>query len=167
MQSKQQSLLLGGAVAGLLSTSYLGFINLICCLGVIAGALTAVWHYTDTYEKTIPAGEGAGMGAVAGVIGAVVSTVLNLILMSLGIRHDLATSEFFLNKFGDQMPPEQYDQMIAQIETPFTLAGWLGENFVGLLIGFAVSAAFGAIGGTIGAKMFKKGGEESLDPLAA
>ena len=107
------------------------------------------------------------MGAVAGVIGAAVSTVLNLILMSLGIRHDLATSEFFLNKFGDQMPPEQYDQMIAQIETPFTLAGWLGENFAGLLIGFAVSAAFGAIGGTIGAKMFKKGGEESQDPLAA
>jgi len=167
MQSKQQSLILGGAVAGLLGTSYLGFINILCCLGVIVGALAAVWHYTDTYEKTIPAGEGAGMGAMAGMIGAAISTVLNLILMSFGIRHDLATSEFFLNKFGDQMPPEQYDQLIAQIETPFTIGGWLGENFVGVLIGFAVSAAFGAIGGVIGAKMFKKGGDEVLDPLAA
>lgn len=167
MNSKSQSLILGGLVAGLLSTSYLGFINMICCLGVIAGALTAVWHYTSTYEVTIPSGEGAGMGAIAGLIGAGVSTILNLVLMAIGIRHDLAVNQFMLDRFGDQMPPEQYDQMIAMIEKPFTIGGWLAENVMGLVIGLAVSAIFGAIGGVIGAKLFKKGGEEVSDPLAA
>lgn len=167
MTSKTQSFILGGLVAGLLSTSYLGYINVICCIGVIAGALTAVWHYTTTYDLTIPSGEGAGMGAVAGLIGAGLSTVLNLVLMAIGIRHDLAVSEFMLGRFGDQMAPEQYDQMMAMMEQPFTMGGWITENLVGIVIGLALSAVFGAIGGAIGAKLFKKGGEEVTDPLAA
>ena len=58
MPDKQQSIILGGIVAGILSTSYLGFLNLLCCMGIIIGALVAVWHYTDTHELTIPSGTG-------------------------------------------------------------------------------------------------------------
>ena len=44
MPDTKQSILMGALVTGILSTSYLSLINLLCCLGVIAGALVAVWH---------------------------------------------------------------------------------------------------------------------------
>ncbi len=168
MPDKKQSILLGGLISGLLSTSYLGFINFLCCLGVIAGALAAVWHYTSTNELTIKTGEGAGMGALAGLVGYFVGNILTMLLMSMGVRHDLAANQFVLDRFGENMPPEQYDMMVAQIEKPFTLVGWVSENMLTLVISALVVVAMGAIGGALGAKMFKKGGDDfSTDPLAA
>jgi len=167
MPDKKQSILLGSLITGLLSTSYLGFINVLCCLGVIAGAMAAVWHYTSTNELTLKTGEGAGMGALTGLVGYIVGTLLTLLLMSMGIRHDLAINEYMLDRFGENMPPEQYDMMLAQIEKPFTIGGWLGDNMLTIVLSALVIVAMGAIGGTIGAKMFKKGGEEPVaDPLA-
>lgn len=159
MPDTKQSIILGALVSGILSTSYLSLINLLCCLGVIAGALVAVWHYTETNELTIPTGKGAGMGAMAAIGGGVISMVLNLVLIQMGIRHDLAMVEFILNRFGNEMPPEQIEAMEAQLEAPFML----GAYFLNALLGFAISAAFGAIGGSIGAKVFKKGGDEPTD----
>lgn len=159
MPDKKQSILMGALVAGILSTSYLSLINILCCLGVIAGALVAVWHYTDSNELTIPTGTGAGLGAMAAIGGALIALVLNLVLIQVGIRHDVAVTEFMLNSFGDSMPPEQVEAMEAQIEAPFAF----GPYMLNGLIGFAVSAVFGAIGGAIGAKVFKKGGDEPTD----
>ena len=159
MPDTKQSILLGAIVSGILSTSYLSFINLLCCLGVIAGALVAVWHYTDTNEITIPTGKGAGIGALAAIGGGVISMVLNLALIKAGIRHDIAFTEFMLNRFGDSMPPEQLDAMEAQIEAPFQFGAYMLNS----LLGFGISAVFGAIGGSIGAKAFKKGGDEPTE----
>lgn len=157
MPDKKQSILLGGLIAGLLSTSYLGFINVLCCLGVIAGALAAVWHYTSTNELTLKTGEGAGMGAIVGIVGYFIGNILTLVLMSAGIRHDLAINQYMMDSFGDSMPPEQYDMMMAQMEKPFTVGGWLAENGLMLVIGALAVVAMGSIGGALGAKMFKKG----------
>ena len=159
MPDHKQSIILGGLVAGVLSTSYLSFINFICCLGIIIGALVAVWHYTDTYEITIPTGKGATLGALAGIIAVLVSSVLNIILIKVGINHETAVTEFMLNSFGDSMPPEQVEAMEAQMEATKTV----GQYALGIVIGLAVSSAFGAIGGAIGAKMFKKGGDEPTE----
>jgi hypothetical protein len=159
MPDTKQSIILGALVTGILSTSYLGLINVLCCIGVIAGALVAVWHYTDMNELTIPTGKGAGMGAVAAVGGSAIAMILNLALIQFGIRHDLAVVEFMLNRFGDSLPPEQIEAMEAQLEAPFQL----GAYFLNALLGFVISAAFGAIGGAIGAKVFKKGGDEPTD----
>lgn len=159
MPDTKQSILLGALVSGILGTSYLSLINLLCCLGVIVGALVAVWHYTETNELTIPTGKGAGLGALAAIGGAVIALVLNLILIQMGIRHDLAFAEFMLNRLGDQMPPEQLEGLEAQLEAPFQIGPYLLNG----LLGLAISAAFGAIGGSIGAKVFKKGGEEPTD----
>ena len=159
MPDTKQSLILGALVSGILSTSYLSLINLLCCMGVIAGALVAVWHYTETNELTIPTGKGAGMGAVAAIGGAAIALVLNLVLIQMGIRHDLAFAEFMMNRLGDQMPPEQLESLEAQLEAPFELGPYLLNG----LLGFAISGAFGAIGGAIGAKVFKKGGDEPSD----
>lgn len=159
MPDSKQSIIMGALVVGILSTSYLSYINILCCLGVIAGALVAVWHYTDTNELTIPTGKGASLGAMAAIAGTAIAVILNLILIQVGIRHDLAMVEFFVNSMGDSMPPEQLEEMEAQLEAPFEM----GPYFLNSLIGFAIAAAFGAIGGSIGAKVFKKGGDDPTE----
>ncbi|MCH8122814.1 MAG: hypothetical protein IH853_06795 [Bacteroidetes bacterium] len=158
MPSKQQSIILGGLIAGLLSTSYLGLINVLCCAGVIIGALVSVWHYTDTNELTIKAGQGAVIGLLAALIGWGVSFVLNFILIKAGIRSDLVISQFILDRLGDSMPQESVDQMVEQMNAEMTLAKYLAGAVWGLLF-----PVFGAIGGSIGALLFKKGGDEPTE----
>ena len=160
MPSKQQSIILGGLVAGLLSTSYLGLINFLCCAGVIIGAMVAVWHYTDTHRLTISAGEGAVIGLLAGLVGAVVSLILNYILIEMGIRSDQAISQFIINQFGDNMPPEQYDAMAEQMNADLTLSAYLANGLFAAIL----SLVFGAAGGAIGAAVFKKGEESPEMP---
>ncbi len=159
MPSKQQSIILGGLVVAVLSTSYLSYINFICCLGVLSGAIVAVWHYTDTNELTISSRDGAVMGLLAGLLGLVVASVLNFALIKMGIRHDQAITQFFLNTMGDSMPPEQYDNMMEKMNAEFTV-GLMLKN---MAIGAIAYVIFGAIGGVIGAKMFKKGGDEPTE----
>lgn len=164
MPSKRDSILLGGLVVGVLSTSYLGFINFVCCLGVVIGAMVAVWHYASNNSLTIPAGQGAGIGAAAGALGAAIAFVLNTVLTLAGID----SNDAFLNAIigfmetqaesvsGDDAAAleEQIAELEAQRDAPFTI----GTALSGLAIGVLVSAVFGAIGGAIGAAFFKKGG---------
>ena len=159
MPSKQQSIILGGLVAGLLSTSYLGLINMLCCAGVIIGAVVAVWHYTDTNEITITAGQGAVLGLLAAIFGWVISLVLNYVLIKAGIRSDLVFTQFIVDRFGDSMPPEQYDQIVDSMTSEMSLAKYLGNSIWGVLF----SVVFGAVGGAIGAVIFKKGGDEPIE----
>ena len=156
MPPKGPSIFLGAAVVAVLSTSYLGLINCLCCAGVIIGAMASVWHYTTTHELTIPAGQGAVLGLSAAALGALIATLLNFVLIKIGLRSDLAISEFIISSFGDQMPPEQVDAMREQMEAEVTFATY----FFNALIGVVVSVIFGAIGGAIGASVFKKGGAE-------
>ena len=125
-------------------------------MGVIAGAIVAVWHYTDTNELTIPTGQGAKMGVFAALIGLLVATVLNFILMKAGINHETAFSEFIINKFGDQMPPEQLEA----IEEAMTKEKTILDYVKAIGMGAVAFSAFGAMAGAIAAKMFKKGGDE-------
>lgn len=159
MPDTKQSIILGALVTGVLSTSYLGYINFLCCLGVLVGSLATVWHYTDTNELTIPTGKGAGMGAVSALGGLIFATIVNLILVSVGINHETAMQEWMINNFAENMPPEQLEEMEAQMEAGKTLL----QHVLGVLIGGAVFSVFGAIGGAMGAKIFKKGGDEPTD----
>jgi len=159
MPSKQQSIILGGLIAGLLSTSYLGLINMLCCAGIIIGALVSVWHYTDTNELTIKAGQGAVIGLLAALVGWAVSLVLNYILIKAGIRSDLVLSQFMLDRFGDSMGEEGVERIVEQMNTEITL----GKYMLSALWGVLLSAIFGAIGGSIGAVLFKKGGDEATE----
>lgn len=156
MPPKSQSVFLGALVAGVLSTSYLGFINVICCLGVIIGALVAVWHYTSTHQLTIAGGVGAGMGAMVGALAAVIAGLLTLVLVPLGIDSSAAVTDFVLETFGDQMDTEQRRQLQEQAEASRTP----GAVIMGTVLSALVYAVFGAIGGAIGAALFKKGGPE-------
>ncbi len=157
MPSKNQSILLGGLVVGLLSTSYLGLINMACCAGVLIGSVVAVWHYTDTNNVTLPAGQGASIGAMAAVVGGLIAFVLNFILMKMGIRADQVVAEFILDRFRENMPAEQYEEAMAKLNEPVTISTYLKSQWYGANL--IVYAIFGAIGGAIGAALFKKGGE--------
>ncbi|NQV74160.1 hypothetical protein HQ496_13660 [bacterium] len=156
MPDSKQSIILGGIVTGLLGTSYLGLINFICCMGVLIGAVVTVWHYTDTNELTITGGHGAKLGVSAALIGLAIAFVLNFILVKMGINHETAINDFIIAKLGDSMPPEQIEAMQAAGLKEKTILDYLQA----LGIGAVAYSAFGAIGGGIASKMFKKGGDE-------
>jgi len=149
MSGKSTSILIGALVVGILSTSYLAMINYICCLGILAGGATAVWHYTSTNELTIMSGEGAGLGALAGLLGALIGFGLDQTMGLFGLGSQ-QVSQGLMEGFMNQ---EQLDAMREQQEG--MQSG--GMKMVGALIGMAFGAIFGAIGGAIGASMFKKG----------
>lgn len=158
MSPRSQSILIGGLVTAVLSTSVLGLINLICCLGVIIGAVVAVWHYTSSQRLTITAGQGASIGALSAIVGALISTVLNLALTSLGLDFSGVFNEAMLDLFRDMMPPEQ----IAEMERQMREGQSAGQLIVSSVIAIFVFAIFGAAGGAIGAALFKKGGAERV-----
>lgn len=163
MSPKGQSILLGAAVVALLSTSYLGFINCLCCAGVIAGAMVAVWHYTNTNSLTIPAGEGAVIGLSAAALGGVISLILNFLLISIGLGAEAAMQEFALDFLAGRVPPEQLEEIEAQMAAGQSA----GAYFVNGLCGIVIFVIFGAIGGVIGASVFKKGPAETDTPPPA
>jgi hypothetical protein len=160
MPPRSQSVFLGALVGGVLSTSYLGFINVVCCLGVIIGALVSVWHYTTTNRLTIAGGVGAGMGATVGVLAAVISGVLTLFLAPLGLDTTAAVTDFMLDTFGDQMDSSQRQQLEDQRDAGTSP----GAMVLGTVISAIIFAVFGAIGGAIGAAVFKKGGATPVGP---
>lgn len=153
MPSKLNSLLLGGLIVAVLSTSYLAFINLACCAGVILGAMAGVWHYTNENELTIPPGSGAGMGVLIALIGGVVAFGLNYVVGLAGLPDNQEIGQQIQQMFmpGGEITDEQREAMEA-MNTPAMQAVNMG-------IGLVVSAIFGAIGGAIGASVFKKGEE--------
>lgn len=156
-------MLVGGLVTGVLSTSYLGLINVACCAGVILGAIVSVWHYTNDQGVTIEAGDGALMGAAAGAIGAILSTILTLaIIQPLGLGLDQVMMDFIQEM---DLPAETREQIEMQSEQGSSIGGMVFGAFLNLVL-FSI---FGAIGGAIGAAIFKKGdsGEEAYQPPAS
>lgn len=164
MPSKWTSILIGALVAAIsafISTALSNPANpvgsmagsAICCLGVIGAGLVAVWHYASTHSLTIPGGEGAGMGAAAGAIGALLAGVLGYVLIAAGILPD---PEVMMEEMLETMPEEQREMA--------ERFGGFGTGPVGWLINAVIFAAIGAIGGVIGASLFKKGGPEPAEP---
>lgn len=156
MTIRQQSILIGALVTGILSTSYLGFINSICCLGVIIGGLVAVQQYTSRSGTAISAGDGAVLGSLAGVGGAIIGTLLDRALRPFGLDSQTiwqgAMEDIMQDMNGQQgLSPEMMQQMQGE--------GGIAMLFVSLIIGIIVYAIFGAIGGALGAALF---GEEEV-----
>lgn len=158
MPSKTQSILLGATVAVVVGTLLnivvfnAGTIGLMLgscvgCLFIFVGPLVAVWHYTNTYNLTIPAGTGAGIGALTGLATGVLSWVVTFVLRAVNvIPTALEMQERALEAVGAD-PSTMPDPSESFFSTP------IGE----LVVGLAMGAIIGAIGGAIGAAIFKKG----------
>lgn len=175
MPSKGQSILLGAFVAVALTLVQLFLVmsgggtgtqilqSAICCLTAIAGAGVAVWHYTTTYELTIPAGTGAGLGAAATSLGYAIAYVIGLLLQAVGV---MPSDEELMERAREQalqqnpeLSAEQLDQIMGFAESM--------SGTVGALINLVVLAIVGAIVGAIAASIFKKGrAGDDLDPVA-
>ena len=150
MSDKFQSILLGGAVAGLI-TAFLPVLHpflgcLACVLLPVAGVLS-VWHFVNNVGGPMPAGPGAGMGALAGIAAAVVSGLIGWALSSMGLTPD---PQEFMRDFMERMGADP-DQM-ADLETQQTPA----MMAIGMVINVIVAALLGAVGGAIGASIFGK-----------
>lgn len=153
MTPRQQSILVGAVVTGILGTSYLFFINLLCCLGVIIGGVVATQQYTRRAQISINAGDGAVLGALAGAGGAVLQPLFNRALrpFGLGLR-DIALRWLEGMEGQPGMSPEMMQQMQSSQS--------MGAILFNLVVGMIIFAIFGAIGGVIGAAIF---GEEEGD----
>jgi hypothetical protein len=156
MPSRTQSILIGGLVAGILSTSVLGLINILCCAGVIIGAAVGVWHYTEENQLTIPSGQGALIGALCGVVGAIVAGILNQLIIAIGLDFATAMQESLMRSFG--FSADQFEQMRQMQEAQ---GGGLAMILLGSLFNAVLFSIFGAVGGAIGASVFQKGDTSS------
>jgi len=160
MTSRQQSVLVGAAVTGILSTSYLGFINTLCCLGVIIGGAVTAQQYASRTGVSVESGDGAVLGALAGAAGALLSAVFNVMLRpfnldSESIQQSLQEQLMQITNGEQGMSPEMMQQMQGEGPELLSVVG-LGL----LLINVIVFSIFGAIGGAIGAAIF---GDETDD----
>lgn len=153
MPSKTQSILIGGLLVGILSTSYLGLINFFCCAGIIVGALVAVQHYGKTYGIAVETRDALTIGIGAALVGLVIATTLNFVLALVGIRADLVIQQFMLDSFGDSMPPEQAREIEDQMARPVTVGMFFGVQF---LWGLLIAVIFGAVGGAIGGALTRR-----------
>jgi len=156
MTPRQQSILIGAVVTGILSTSYLFFINALCCLGVIIGGAVATQQYTSRTGAVIESGDGAVLGALAGAGGAVLQPLLNWALRPFG----LGVREITMGMMeGMQGQPGMSPEMMEQMQSD----PGMGAILFNLVVGVIVYAIFGAIGGAIGAAIFGEKDTGGLD----
>lgn len=158
MTTRQRAILTGGVVTGLLSTSYLSFVNAVCCLGVIVGGVVTVQQYTSRSGTALESGDGAMMGALSGVLGAVIGGVLDRLLRPVGLDSNTISRQL-MKQMGEGMegaqgmPPEMMQSMDGGGSFLFFAAG--------LVFLMVIYAIFGAIGGALGTSFFRgpEGGE--------
>ena len=150
MTPRQQSILIGAVVTGVLSTSYLSFVNFLCCLGVILGGVVAVQQFTSRTGTSVESGDGAILGALAGAGGTVLANIFDRALRPLNLDSQSITQDVMKNVMqmgGEQgMSPEMVQQFQQGRSTTMII--------IGLVIGLVVNSTFGAIGGAIGAAIF-------------
>jgi hypothetical protein len=158
MTPRQQSILIGAAVTGVLSTSYLGFINALCCLGVIIGGLVAVQQFTSRTGTSIESGDGAVVGALSGVGGAIIGAILDRALRPFGLDSQTISQDMMQGMMQGMEGQQGMPSMMEQFQ------GGGGGGALVLLVSIVFNAIlygiFGAIGGAIGAALF---GEEGGD----
>ena len=160
MTPRQQSILTGAVVTGILSTSYLSFINTVCCLGVIVGGVVAVQQFTSRAGRAIEAGDGAVIGALAGIGGAVLGSLFDAMLRPLSLDSN-SISQDLMQQWMQGMQGQQ--GMSPEMMQQFQGGGGMMMFLVGLGFSVVLYAIFGAIGGAIGTALFgaESAGEES------
>lgn len=153
MTPRQQSILVGAVVTGVLSTSYLGFINMFCCLGVVIGGGVAAQQFASRSGASVGSGDGAVLGALAGVGGAVIGALLDQALRPVGLDSQSIQKSMMDGMMQGMEGQEGLPPMLEQFQ-----GGGGDVGIVMLLFGIVFNAIlygiFGAIGGAIGAALF-------------
>jgi hypothetical protein len=140
--------LIGGAVAGILSG--IPFLNCLCCLWIIGGAVLASYLLAKDSPASISSGEGAIVGALAGISAAVVDSLIGIPLHGLNVAVMRRMIER-LSEFADEMP-SGWENWLGRAGGGVSIAMFL----LGLFVSAAIFAALGALGGIIGVSLFGK-----------
>ncbi|PSQ77536.1 MAG: hypothetical protein BRD35_03485 [Bacteroidetes bacterium QH_7_62_13] len=157
MTPRQQSILIGAVVTGVLSTSYFNFINTLCCLGVIIGGVVAVQQFSSRTGAAVEAGDGAVLGALAGAGGAVIGSVLDRMLRPIGLDSQSISQGMMEGMMKGMEGQQDMAQMMEQMQQDG--GGGAMMFLFGLALNVVLYGIFGAIGGAIGSSLF--GPEES------
>lgn len=150
--------LIWGAIAGILSA--IPFLNCLCCIWIVGGAMGAAWLLARNCPVSLSAGDGALTGALTGVVAAVVNAVVSIPLQAVNADVMRRFVER-MSEFTEEMP-EGWDR-------------WLGGGmeaspaffFLGLLVSAAIFAVLGTLGGLLGASFFgRKPASPAVPPAA-
>ena len=138
--------LFGGIAAGVLTAVPL--VNCFCCLWIIGGAMLAAYLFAKGSPSSLTPGDGAVLGILTGIVAAVVDSAVSLPFETMNRE--------FVQRFMDQ-----FSQFVQ--EMPSGWERWLDQRaggmspawfLLGLLASAVIYAAFGTLGGLIGASMF-------------
>jgi hypothetical protein len=158
MNNKRPSILvpacIGGALAGLLSG--IPFLNCLCCLWIIGGAMLASHLLAKDSLVSLTAGDGAIVGIFTGIVAAVVDALIGIPLHAVNSEVARRIMER-LAQYTEDMP-SGLDAWLEKGAGGVTVSMF----FLGLLFSAVVFAAFGALGGIIGASLFGK--KKALTP---
>jgi hypothetical protein len=140
--------LIGGAVAGILSG--IPFVNCLCCLWIIGGAILASYLLAKDSTVTLRAGDGAIVGAFAGIFAAFIRLFLSIPFRAV----EFAFFQKIMERLSEYMPgaPGEWKDAFSLGAGPISIAGF----FLGLVISAAIFAVLGALGGIIGMALFGK-----------
>lgn len=130
----------GATVSGLLS-----------CVLMLLVPMVAVWHHTSTNKTTISLGAGAGMGALSLIIGGAIAAGVQKVLQLIGT---LPSDAEMMRIARAQMVQQG---LTAEQMAPALSMAEMFQGPLGIAAGLLVAALVGAIGGLIGAAIFKKG----------
>jgi hypothetical protein len=139
--------LIAGAAAGILSG--IPFINCLCCLWIIGGAVLAAHLLARRTPGPLTAGDGAIVGALTGMAASVADSFISIPLRPFNEAFTRRLLEG-LGRFSDQMPAGWQELMDRSRSTGLTAAGFL----FGLFISAAIFAILGVLGGVIGVSLF-------------
>ncbi len=140
--------LIGGVAAGVLSS--VPFLSCFCCLWIIGGAIVSANLYAKNSPVTLTPGDGAIVGIFSGIAAAVAASLVNLAF--------LPANQEIARRIADQMG-QLFPNMASDWDAAFRSASEsasLAIFLFRLLIQAAVFAAFGALGGVIGASLYGK-----------
>lgn len=128
-------------------------VGCLACIAMLGSGTAAVGSYTNATRTTLSSGDGARMGFQVGLIVLVLSTALTLVLWLFAGMPSMADYMIEqMQRSGQDVPPEQLEAMAAMFTNP---------AFVGIAIVASIVISLGApaLGGLLGAAIFKKGGE--------
>ena len=140
--------LMGGAVAGVLSG--IPFVNCLCCLWIIGGAMLAAYLLAKDSPVVLTAGDGAIVGVFTGIVAVVVQAILSFLFRPANREFFRRMMERFA-EYAEEMPPGFEDFLeggSTQVSVPMFL--------IGLVFSTIIFSALGALGGIIGISLFGK-----------
>jgi hypothetical protein len=142
--------LVGGAVAGVLSA--VPFVNCLCCLWIIGGAMLASYMLVKDSPVALTVGDGAIVGIFTGIIAAVVDAFISIFGPIQAINS--AFVQRIMERIADytEEMPSGWERWMetGSLETSASMF------MLGLLISAVIFSILGALGGIIGISIFGK-----------